>query len=65
MGGGNELTVPEAGNLHQFHVVTVRKDQIARLGHDGAGAWHAELVGGETARIGRTYLARAKAMAGR
>ena len=43
----------------------VRKDQIARLGHDGAGAWHAELVGGETARIGRTYLARAKAMAGR
>jgi two-component system, LytTR family, response regulator AlgR len=43
----------------------VRRDQIARLGHDGAGAWHAELVSGETARIGRTYLARAKAMAGR
>jgi two-component system, LytTR family, response regulator AlgR len=43
----------------------VRRDRIARLGHDGAGAWHAELVDGETARIGRTYLARAKAMAGR
>jgi two-component system, LytTR family, response regulator AlgR len=43
----------------------VRRDRIARLGHDGAGAWHAELVGGETARIGRTYLAQVKAMAGR
>jgi two-component system, LytTR family, response regulator AlgR len=43
----------------------VRRDRISRLGHDGAGAWHAELVGGETARIGRTYLAQVKAMAGR
>ena len=45
--------------------VIVRKDRIARLGHDKAGAWHAELVDSEQVRIGRTYLAQAKAMAGR
>jgi two-component system, LytTR family, response regulator AlgR len=43
----------------------VRRDQIARLGHDGAGAWHAEMIDGRTARVGRTYLAQVKAMAGR
>lgn len=45
--------------------VIVRKDRIARLGHDKAGAWHAELVDGDQVRIGRTYLAHVKAMAGR
>jgi DNA-binding LytR/AlgR family response regulator len=45
--------------------VIVRRDRIVRLGHDRAGAWHAELVDGEMVRIGRTYLAAAKAMAGR
>jgi two-component system, LytTR family, response regulator AlgR len=45
--------------------VIVRRDRIMRLGHDGAGAWHAELVDGEMVRIGRTYLQRAKAIAGR
>ena len=45
--------------------VIVRRDRIRSLGHDRAGAWHAELVDGETVRIGRTYLARVKAMAGR
>lgn len=45
--------------------VIVRKDRIVRLGHDKAGAWHAELVDGEQVRIGRTYLAHVKAMAGR
>lgn len=29
VGGGQSGTVPEAGWLHQFHVVTVRDDQIA------------------------------------
>ena len=43
----------------------VRRDRIARLGHDRAGAWHAELVDGEAVRIGRSYLAGAKAIAGR
>lgn len=45
--------------------VIVRRDRIVRLGHDRAGAWHAELVDGGQVRIGRTYLANAKAMAGR
>ncbi len=29
VGGAQELKAPEAGYLHQFHIVTVRKDQIA------------------------------------
>jgi DNA-binding LytR/AlgR family response regulator len=45
--------------------VIVRRGRIVRLGHDRAGAWHAELVDGAQVRIGRTYLANAKAMAGR
>lgn len=45
--------------------VIVRKDRIARFGHDRSGAWHAELADGSIVRIGRTYLAAAKTMAGR
>ncbi len=45
--------------------VILRRDQIVRLGHDRIGAWHAELSDGGTVRIGRTYLAATKAMAGR
>ncbi len=45
--------------------VIVRKDRIVRLGHDKAGAWHAELSDDAQVRIGRTYLAHVKAMAGR
>lgn len=45
--------------------VIVRRDRIARLGHDRAGAWHAELVDGAQVRIGRTYLNQAKSIAGR
>jgi two-component system, LytTR family, response regulator AlgR len=54
---------------HQFirlhRSVIVRKDRIARLGHDGAGAWHAELIDGDMVRIGRTFLQQAKSLAGR
>ncbi len=46
--------------LHRSTIV--RRDRIARLGHDGAGAWHAELIDGAQVRIGRTYLAAAKTM---
>jgi DNA-binding LytR/AlgR family response regulator len=45
--------------------VIVRRDRIKALGHDRGGAWHAELIDGEQVRIGRTYLANAKQMAGR
>lgn len=29
VGGGQSSTVPDAGYLHQYHLVTVRKDQVA------------------------------------
>ena len=45
--------------------VIIRRDQITGLGHDRAGAWHAELSDGSRVRIGRTYLARVKALARR
>ena len=43
----------------------LRRDSIAGLRHDGLGVWSAELADGSAVRIGRTYLGRAKAMAGR
>lgn len=49
--------------LHRSTIV--RRDRIAGLKHDGLGVWSAELADGSVQRIGRTYLARVKAMAGR
>lgn len=45
--------------------VILRRDRIKGLRHDGLGVWSAELSDGLAVRIGRTYLSRAKAMAGR
>jgi len=49
--------------LHRSTIV--RRDRIAGLRHDGFGVWCADLTNGESVRIGRTFLADAKAMAGR
>lgn len=49
--------------LHRSTIL--RRDRITGLRHDGLGVWSAELADGSGVRIGRTYLARAKAMAGR
>ena len=49
--------------LHRSTIV--RRDRIQGLRHDGLGVWSAELADGTMLRIGRTYLAKAKAMAGR
>lgn len=49
--------------LHRSAIL--RRDRIRGLRHDGLGAWSAELEDGTVMRIGRTYLPRAKAMAGR
>ena len=49
--------------LHRSTIV--RRDRIAGLRHDGFGVWCADLTTGESVRIGRTFLANAKAMAGR
>lgn len=43
----------------------LRRDFIRGLRHDGLGVWLAELENGEELRIGRTYLSKVKAMAGR
>ena len=43
----------------------LRRDGIRGLRHEGLGVWSVETDGGEALRIGRTYLARVKAMAGR
>jgi len=45
--------------------IILRRDCIRGLRHDGLGGWSAELHDGAVLRIGRTYLAQAKAMAGR
>ena len=50
----------------RIHRSTIlRKAAIAGLRHDGLGVWSAELADGTVLRIGRTYLSRVKAMAGR
>jgi len=49
--------------LHRSTIL--RRDRIKGLRHDGLGVWSAELEDGTLVRIGRTYLAKAKAMAGR
>ncbi len=43
----------------------IRRDYIDGLKHDGLGAWSARLKDGTELRIGRSYQAAAKAMAGR
>lgn len=50
----------------RIHRSTIlRKDAIAGLKHDGLGVWSVELADGSLLRIGRTYLSKVKAMAGR
>lgn len=50
----------------RIHRSTIlRKDRIKGLRHDGLGVWSVELDDGQALRIGRTYLPRVKAMAGR
>lgn len=45
--------------------VILQRDRIRGLRHDGLGVWSVETEDGAMLRIGRTYLARVKAMAGR
>jgi two-component system response regulator AlgR len=51
--------------LRLHRSVIVRRDFIGRLSHDGRGAWQATLLDQSTVRIGRTYLAAAKALMSR
>ena len=50
----------------RIHRSTIlRRDCIRGLRHEGLGVWSVELGDGDEARIGRTYLRKVKAMAGR
>ena len=49
--------------IHRSTIVAKRA--IAGLRHDGLGVWSVELADGAVLRIGRTYLAKVKALAGR
>ena len=49
--------------LHRSTIL--RRDRIAKLRHDGLGTWYAVLADGGETRIGRSYLAHARGLAGR
>ena len=59
----NRLNPQNFVRLHRSHIV--RRDHIDRLRHDGSGVWFACLTSGGEIRIGRTFLANARAMTGR
>lgn len=62
---GLEARLDPARFIRIHRSIILRRDRIVGLRHDGLGVWSAETADGETLRIGRTYLAKVKAMAGR
>ncbi len=62
---GLEKKLDPAQFIRIHRSTILRKDHIRGLRHDGLGVWSAELEEGDALRIGRTYLSKVKAMAGR
>lgn len=62
---GLEARLDPAMFIRLHRSTILRRDRITGLRHDGLGVWSAELSDGSAVRIGRTYLNKAKAMAGR
>jgi two-component system response regulator AlgR len=62
---GLEARLDPAKFIRVHRSVILRRDRITGLRHDGLGVWSVELPEGEPVRIGRTFLAKVKAMAGR
>lgn len=62
---GLEARLDPAMFIRLHRSTILRRDRISGLRHDGLGVWSAELADGSAVRIGRTYLSRAKSMAGR
>lgn len=62
---GLEARLDPARFIRIHRSIILRRDLICGLRHDGLGVWSVETADGETLRIGRTYLAKVKAMAGR
>lgn len=58
-----KLDPKEFIRLHRSTIV--RRDHIVSFKCDSSGVWSATLVDGQTVRVGRTYLANARAIAGR
>ncbi len=62
---GLESRLDPAQFIRIHRSTILRRDRITGLRHDGLGVWSVELADGEALRIGRTYLPKVKAMAGR
>ena len=62
---GLEARLDPAKFIRVHRSVILRRDRIVGLRHDGLGVWSVELAEGAPVRIGRTYLGRVKAIAGR
>lgn len=62
---GLEARLDPARFIRIHRSIILRRDRITGLRHDGLGVWSVETADGEQLRIGRTYLAKVKAMAGR
>lgn len=62
---GLEERLDPARFIRVHRSAILSKAAIKGLRHDGLGVWVVELEDGEDVRIGRTYLSRVKAMAGR
>ena len=62
---GLEQRLDPAQFIRIHRSTILRKDRIKGLRHDGLGVWSVEMEEGDALRIGRTYLPRVKAMAGK
>jgi len=62
---GLEARLDPAKFIRIHRSCILRRDSIRGLRHEGLGVWSVEVAGGKVLRIGRTYLSRVKAMAGR
>ncbi len=62
---GLEARLDPARFIRIHRSIILRRDRITGLRHDGLGVWSVETTDNDTLRIGRTYLAKVKAMAGR
>jgi two-component system response regulator AlgR len=58
-----QLDPDEFIRIHRSTIL--RRDRIRGLRHEGMGVWSAETESGDALRIGRTYLAKVKKMAGK
>jgi two-component system response regulator AlgR len=58
-----ERTLNPADFVRLHRSTLVRRDRIVAFRHNGSGAWEAQLRDGRWLRVGRTYLANARAVA--